>query len=62
MKKADVRMEDINNFTGIFLDSLRDKIDDYDKLTSLVNEDELFDSVRNALEKFFNYPNYKNYN
>lgn len=57
-----VRMEDINNWVGGLIDKIESEVSDYNKLSSLIKEDELFVEVRNALEKFFNYPDYRNYN
>lgn len=60
IKMNDVYMNDVNSLVSDFLDLISNRIEDYPEASS--KEDDLFQDIQRALEKFFNYPDYKNYN
>ena len=57
MKKDEVRADDIKNM----LSKCVDGISEISPLTDL-EQDELWEAFQPILEKFFNYPDYRNYN
>lgn len=58
-QKKDVTMEDISGILLDILDNLKDHQHIF--LTSL-EEDKLWDILSSVLDKFFDYPEYNNYN
>ena len=58
MKREDVSADDINNWLGKISDVFVDAIDDLD----IDTEDELLGEIEDVISRFFNYPDYRNYN